>query len=137
MRGRAPARYTRAMTEPSILPGAWTPDSIPWQEVANDGSKYAVLDGDKKAGVFAYAFFLPAGMWDKPHWHSQDSRVFVAAGVLQLGYGEVFDRAKLGVHPAGSFLSVPANARHFDGANVDTLIFGVARGPWATHYVGG
>jgi quercetin dioxygenase-like cupin family protein len=124
------------MTDPAILPGAWTPDRIPWQEIAADGSKYALLDGDKAAGVFAYAFFLPAGLWDPPHWHTQDSRVFVATGTLQLGYGDVFDRAKLGVYPAGSFLSVPANTRHFDGADVDTLIFGVARGPWATHYVG-
>ncbi len=124
------------MTEVSIHPGAWTLATIPWQDIAADGSKYALLDGDKRAGVFSYAFFLPAGMWDKPHWHTQDSRVFVASGVLQLGYGEEFDRASLGVHPAGSFLSVPANARHFDGADVDTLIFGVARGPWATRYVG-
>jgi hypothetical protein len=124
------------MNNSTILPGAWTPDTIPWQEIAADGSRYALLDGDKMAGAFSYAFFLPAGMWDKPHWHSQDSRVFVASGALQLGYGEVFDKTRLGVYPAGSFLSVPGMARHFDGADVDTLIFGVARGPWATHYVG-
>jgi hypothetical protein len=124
------------MTDPSILPGAWTPDTIPWQEIAADGSKYALLDGDKKAGAFSYAFFLPAGMWDQPHWHSQDSRVFVASGALQLGYGEIFDRAALRLYPAGSFLSVPGGARHFDGAEIDTLIFGAARGPWATHYAG-
>lgn len=123
------------MNELPILPGAWSPDTIVWREIAADGSKYALLDGDKAAGVFAYAFFIPAGMWDPPHWHTQDSRVFVVSGQLELGYGEVFDRAALRAYPPGSLLSVPAQARHFDGAAVDTLIYGVARGPWATQYM--
>jgi hypothetical protein len=136
MRRAAHPGKRRAMTQPPASSGAWTPDTITWQETGADGSKYALLDGDKTSGTFSYAFFLPAGLWDQPHWHTQDSRIFVASGVLQLGYGEVFDRARLGIYAAGSFLSVPGGARHFDGAEVDTLIFGVARGPWATRYVG-
>jgi hypothetical protein len=37
--------------------------------------------------------------------------------------------------PAGSFLLVPAGARHFDGADVDTIIIGTAIGRWSTDYV--
>ena len=136
MHGRSAYARSPDMTDTPLVPGAWSPDTIQWQDIAADGSRYALLDGDKAAGIFSYAFFLPAGLWDPPHWHSQDSRVFVASGILQLGYGNVFDRSALRAFPAGSFLTVPANARHFDGADVDTLIYGVARGPWATRYIG-
>jgi hypothetical protein len=59
----------------------------------------------------------------------------VLKGSLSLAYGEEFDHAKLEVFPAGSFILVPANARHFDGSTEDTIIVGTALGPWATHYV--
>jgi hypothetical protein len=116
---------------------AWAADAIDWQEIGADGTKYALLEGERsKAGAaFSYAFFIPAGFWDPCHWHSADARVFVASGRLQLGYSEVMDRGKLTAYPAGSFLLVPAGARHFDGSDVDTLIFGTAIGPWETHYV--
>ena len=116
--------------------GAWTSETIEWQEVSGDGTKYALLEGRRDAPVvFSYAFYIPAGFWDPPHAHTADARVFVAHGTLYLGYGEVFEREKVQAHPAGSYLIVPAGARHFDGSDEETLIVGVAVGPWATHYV--
>jgi hypothetical protein len=38
--------------------------------------------------------------------------------------------------PSDSFVLVPGGKRHFDGSFEDTLIFGVAQGPWKTLYVG-
>ncbi len=32
---------------------------------------------------------------------------------------------------------VPGGAHHFDGATIDTIIIGVASGPWATTYLDG
>jgi hypothetical protein len=32
---------------------------------------------------------------------------------------------------------VPANEVHFDGCDTETLVFGVAQGPWSTLYVNG
>lgn len=115
----------------------WAPETIIWQEQGADGTRYAVLSGDRTTpgGIFAYAFFIPAGFWDPPHWHTQTAHVFVAKGTLQLGYGDVQDRGMLVAFPAGSLVEVPGGARHFDGAVEDTIIFGIARGPWATHYV--
>ncbi|MEO1089852.1 MAG: cupin domain-containing protein [Pseudomonadota bacterium] len=109
----------------------WSADAIDWQERGDDGTKYAVLHGDRRTpdAAFAYAFFIPAGFWDPPHWHGRTAHVFVARGALQLGYGTTRDVARLARHTAGSMLIVPAEARHFDGADEDTVIFGVATGP--------
>jgi quercetin dioxygenase-like cupin family protein len=68
------------------------------------------------------------------HWHTADARVVVLKGTLYLGYGEEMDRLKLEAFPAGSVVLVPANAKHFDGSDEDTLIVGMAIGPWSTHY---
>jgi Domain of unknown function (DUF4437) len=116
---------------------AWHIDNIPWQDTSTDGTKYALLEGqrDLAGAVFSYAFFIPAGFWDPPHWHTQDARVTVLKGSLHLAYGDEFDSAKLEVFPAGSFVVVPAKSRHFDGSDEDTIIVGTALGPWATHYV--
>ena len=116
---------------------AWTAETIPWEEVAEDGTKYALLEGrrDTPSEVFSYAFYIPAGFWDPPHAHTADARVFVLSGTLYLGYGEVFERSRLEAYPAGSYLLVPAGAHHFDGSEEETLILGTAVGPWATHYV--
>ncbi len=83
---------------------------------------------------FTYAFFIPAGVWDAPHSHSADARVFVARGVIRLGYGDAMNKARAVAYPAGSYLLVPAGVRHFDGADQDTVIYGVAVGPWSTTY---
>ena len=116
---------------------AWTADTIVWQEIGADGTKYALLEGrrDVPGQAFTYAFFIPAGFWDPAHWHTADARVAVLSGSLYLGYGNAHDDAKLMGFGAGSYVLVPANARHFDGSDEDTLIIGTAVGPWATHYV--
>lgn len=111
------------------------PNAIPWDEIGNDGTKYALLEGSRDSGLFSYAFHIPAGFWDPAHWHSQDARVFVASGTLYLGYGEAHNADDLQAFPAGSFVLVPSEKRHFDGSHEDTLIFGVASGPWQTLYV--
>lgn len=116
---------------------AWTPAGIPWGETAPDGTKYALLEGrrDVDGALFTYAFFIPAGFWDAVHWHTQDARVVVLSGALYLGYGDLLEVAAAELFEAGSVLVVPAGERHFDGSLEDTVIVGVARGVWATHYV--
>ncbi len=117
----------------------WTVDSIPWQSAAPNGTRYALLEGvrNEPDSLFSYAFFIPAGTWDTPHWHSTAARVFVAKGALRIGYGANFDRTAAKTYPAGSYVLVPAHAVHFDGAEVDTVIVGVATGIWSTTYLDG
>ena len=118
---------------------AWNTENIPWGEPTSDGTQYALLEGtrDIQGTAFTYAFFIPAGFWDAPHWHSQDARVVVLSGALHLGYGDHLEVNAASIYPAGSYLLVPALARHFDGSDVDTVIIGSAVGVWNTHYVDG
>jgi hypothetical protein len=119
--------------------GAFTPASIHWQAAAPNGTKYALLEGSRETpgGTFTYAFFIPAGVWDGPHWHSTTARVFVMQGALGLGYGSQFDRTKITRYGAGSLVIVPGGSKHFDGSDVDTIIIGVATAPWSTTYIDG
>jgi quercetin dioxygenase-like cupin family protein len=111
----------------------WSPDRIRWQQVNPDGSKYAVLEGDRdKAGEpFTYAFFLPDGVWVGPHTHSQDARVAVVSGTLLLGEGARMNGDPQPL-PAGTFFVVRRNVPHWEGARGNTLIIGVGHGVWTT-----
>lgn len=113
----------------------WNADSIVWQREDSDGTKWAVLEGDKDAPgkTFTYAFFLPAGYWEH-HWHTQDARVAVIKGALRVAEGDTLDKAGAKSYPVGSYLYVPANVPHTMGADVDTIIIGSAQGPWKTHH---
>jgi hypothetical protein len=121
------------------MPEAWSIETIPWRSAAPNGTKYALLEGDRNdaGGSFTYAFFIPAGVWDSPHHHSTTARVFVAKGALGLGYGDRLDRASAKSYSEGSFVVVPGGANHFDGSDVDTIIIGVATGVWSTTYLDG
>lgn len=116
---------------------AWNVEAIPWERVGVNGTKYALLEGSREVigGNFTYAFFIPAGVWDSPHWHSTTARVFVAKGALSIGFADNMDKTQAKTYPAGSIVVVPAGAHHFDGSNVDTIIIGVASGPWVTAYL--
>ena len=111
---------------------AWQLGTIEWQATSADGTKYALLEGrrDVSGEAFSYAFYIPAGFWDPPHFHTADARVFVLSGSLCLGYGADFDAERLAAYPAGSYLLVPAGAYHFDGSEEETVIIGTAVGPW-------
>ena len=84
-------------------PAAWTADTIDWQEIDADGTKYALLEGrrDVPGQAFTYAFFIPAGFWDPAHWHTADARVAVISGSLYLGYGDMHEDDKLVGYGAG------------------------------------
>jgi quercetin dioxygenase-like cupin family protein len=110
-------------------------NEIAWDQVDSDGSKYAFLEGSKDQGRnFTYLFFLPAGMWDRPHMHTGDSRILVLKGELLAATNQSFDKNNVQHFPEGSLVHFPAGQVHYDGANVDTLVLGFGSGPWATVY---
>jgi quercetin dioxygenase-like cupin family protein len=121
----------------NAAPADWHPDDIAWQRTNPDGTRFALLEGvrDKPGVPFTYAFFIPAGVWDRPHSHAATAHVLVARGTLALGYGKKLDRARARRFPVGSILLVPAGAVHFDGASEETVIIGTAIGPWSTDYI--
>jgi quercetin dioxygenase-like cupin family protein len=113
----------------------WDANSIVWQSIDADGSKWAVLEGDKDAPgkAFTYAFLVPAGHWEH-HSHNQDARVAVISGALKVSVGHQLDKDGAKTYSVGSFLFVPANVEHTMGADVDTICIGTAVGPWKTHH---
>jgi quercetin dioxygenase-like cupin family protein len=122
-----------AQSAPAVK--TWDAKSIAWQQLDPDGTKWAVLEGDKDAigKAFTYAFFVPAGYWEH-HSHNQDARVAVISGALRVAIGHKLDKEGARAYPAGSYLLVPAGVEHTMGADVDTIIIGTALGPWKTHH---
>jgi len=127
--------FLTAVAMPARSQQAWDAKTIVWQDIEPDGTKYALLEGDRNTPgkAFTYAFFIPAGYWEH-HWHTQDARVAVVLGALNVSFGETLDKNGAKSYPAGSYLLVPANVKHSMGADVDTIIIGTAVGPWATHH---
>jgi len=121
--------------EPTKSPQAWDARSISWQKVDSDGTKWAILEGrsDVPGEAFTYAAFIPAGFHDF-HSHGSDARVAVVQGVLKVSFGDTLDLEHLKPYPVGTFLYVPANAKHTMAADEDTIIIGTAAGPWHTHH---
>ena len=112
----------------------WNLDSIHWQRTDPDGSKYAVIDGDREVPgkPFTYAFWMPKGLWVKAHTHTQQAHVAVVKGTLLLGYGTRMDKSKIVAIPKGGYFVVRANEPHFGGCDAETLIIGSALGGWKT-----
>ena len=127
--------FVTAVAMPAQSQQAWDAKTIVWQDIEPDGTKYALLEGDRNTPgkAFTYAFFIPAGYWEH-HWHTQDARVAVVSGALKVSFGEKLDKNGAKAYPAGSYLLVPANVKHSMGADMDTIIIGTAIGPWATHH---
>jgi mannose-6-phosphate isomerase-like protein (cupin superfamily) len=119
----------------STPPAAWTSRAIVWPAADTDGTKFVFLEGrnDVPGRAFSYAYFMPAHHWEH-HWHSGEVRVFVLSGALRVAYGDRLDSASARAYPAGTFLYVPTGRPHTMGADVNTVIIGVATGPWKTHY---
>src|SRR5262245_56158036 len=103
-------------------PQSWDATSIQWQDVAADGTRYALLEGrrDVPGEAFTYAFLIPPGYYEH-HWHTSDARVAVIKGALKLSFGETLDLKNLKTYPAGSFVLVPANMKHTMTADEETI----------------
>jgi hypothetical protein len=54
--------------------------------------------------------------------------------VLKVSFGDALDMQHLKPYPVGTFLYVPANAKHTMAADEDTILIGTAAGPWHTHH---
>lgn len=132
--------FLAALTAPAPLESTetaekiWHPQSIPWQRHDPDGTKYAVLHGDRANpnALFVYAFWMPPGVWVKAHTHTRDAHVAVLQGSLHLGFGAKMDKAKTQTLRAGDFFLVPGGLPHYEGSTEECLIIGTAQGGWST-----
>lgn len=116
-----------------------TPDKITWKANPNlpTGAQAAVLSGDptKAGGLYALRVKIPDGYKVPPHWHPVDENVTVLQGTLMVGTGEKFDASKLKEVPAGSYMVMPKEMRHFAQAKGDTVLQLNGIGPFEINYV--
>lgn len=130
--------------EAAAKPGAEAHIMLPAAEIAwkdalpslPPGAKMALIEGDpKKSEFFALRLKLPAGYRVPAHWHPVRERVTVVRGTFLLGMGDKFAQEGLVEYPAGSYVSMPAGARHFALAREEVEIQLTTVGPWDIVYV--
>jgi len=115
------------------------PDDVKWGPAPPSlpaGAKFAALSGDpSKAGPYVIRAKLPDGYKVPPHWHPTDENVTVIKGTLMIGKGDKFNADASEALPAGSFMRMPKEMRHFAWAKGETIIQVHGIGPFEVHYV--
>jgi quercetin dioxygenase-like cupin family protein len=115
------------------------PDDIKWgpaPPALPAGAKIAVLSGDpSKAGAYVLRAKFPDGYKVPPHWHPTDENVTVLKGTFMAAKGEKFDAEVSEALPAGSFVCMPKDMRHFAWAKGETIIQVHGIGPFEFNYV--
>jgi len=100
------------------------------------GAQAAIISGDPgKSGPYVLRARFPDGYKVPPHWHPTDENVTVLQGTFMAGKGDKFDTANSVALPAGSFVCMPKNMRHFAWAKGDTVIQVHGMGPFEITYV--
>jgi hypothetical protein len=115
------------------------PDDVKWGPAPPSlpaGAKLAVLSGNPgKAEPFVIRAKLPDGYKVPPHWHPTDENVTVIEGTFMAGKGEKFDVDASEALPAGSFVKMPKEMRHFAWTKGETIIQIHGIGPFQITYV--
>jgi quercetin dioxygenase-like cupin family protein len=114
------------------------PSAMRWQRFPPGGAgvTMTVLSGDpEKAGPFVRRIKSPAGAKVPPHWHPTDEHVTVVSGAFAVGMGDTFDPKALKTVPAGSYLLLPREMRHFALSKTPTVVQVHGIGPFQVNFV--
>jgi quercetin dioxygenase-like cupin family protein len=117
----------------------FTPAQAKWGDpppVFEKGASFTVVSGNPgEAGTFVVRLKMPAGYKIAPHWHPTDEHVTVLAGTFSVGMGETFDKAAMKDLPAGGYVLLPAEMRHYAAAKTAATVQVSGQGPFALTYV--
>ncbi|MNG15379.1 hypothetical protein D3C84_992010 [compost metagenome] len=96
-----------------------------------------MLAGDpSKPAPYVVRVKVPNDTKLMPHTHPEDRIYTVMSGVFYIGFGTVFDPAKLVAYGPGSVVILPANTPHFHWAKSGEYISQVyGTGPLGLEYV--
>jgi hypothetical protein len=115
------------------------PDDVKWGPAPPGlppGAKTAVFFGDPhKAGPYVIRALMPDGYRVPPHWHPTDENITVISGTFMAGKGDKFSAAASEALPAGSFVRMPKEMRHFAWVKGETIIQVHGIGPFEINYV--
>jgi quercetin dioxygenase-like cupin family protein len=115
------------------------PDDVKWgpaPPALPPGAEMALLDGDPtKDGLFVIRAKFPDGYVVPPHWHPTAEHVTVLSGSFGIGLGDTVDKSKVRYLPAGSFVRLGKEERHFAVIKGETVIQVHGTGPFELNYV--
>jgi len=116
-----------------------TPKDLKWGDpppVFAKGATFALISGDPgKDGLYVVRLKMPAGYKIMPHWHPTDEHVTVLSGTFDVGMGEKFDKDTMHDLPAGGYVLLPAEMRHFAMAKTACVVQVHGMGPFQLTYV--
>ena len=122
-----------------LPPGAMrvTPDELRFGPGRVPGHEIAPLIGaSNKPGAYVERVRFPANTISQAHSHPEDRSYTVISGTWYVGYGDVYDPAKLKALPPGSFYTEPANVTHFSLTKDEAVLVQISgSGPSATRFV--
>jgi len=100
------------------------PNEIEFKEPFRAGGPSgAVIYGDpKKTGLYVTRVKFSPGLKNMPHWHPDERTVVVHSGTYYFAYGDQWNESKLKPLPAGSFLTEPPKAAHYNWAKDGEVI---------------
>jgi len=100
------------------------------------GAQADIIAGDPSAsGPYVVRLKMPDGYKIPPHWHPTDENVTVIKGTFMAGKGEKFSAEGSETLPAGSFVRMPKQMRHFAWAKGETIVQVHGMGPFEITYV--
>ena len=104
--------------------------------VFEKGALFTVVSGNPGvAGPYVVRLKMPAGYKIAPHWHPTDENVTVISGTFSVGMGEKVDKATMTDLPAGGFVLLPAEMRHYAMAKTAAIVQVHGMGPFQLTYV--
>lgn len=115
------------------------PADLKWGDpppVFEKGASFTVISGNPaEAGLYVVRLKMPAGYKIAPHWHPTDEHVTVISGTFAVGMGEKFDKATMTDLPAGGYVLLPAEMRHYAMAKTAAIVQVHGMGPFKLTYV--
>ena len=104
--------------------------------VFEKGASFTVVSGNPgMPGLYVVRLKMPAGYKINPHWHPTDEHVTVISGTFMVGMGEKFDKATMTELPAGGYVLLPAEMRHYAMAKTAAVVQVHGMGPFQLTYV--
>lgn len=98
-----------AASSPTIV----MPGQVKWQPQPGNFSMAVLYGNPDKPGYYVIRLKLPPNWTFGAHYHPDQENVTVISGTFYAGLGSKMDKSKVTAFPAGSFVAMPANVRHY------------------------
>ncbi|HET9095235.1 MAG TPA: cupin domain-containing protein [Candidatus Baltobacteraceae bacterium] len=98
-----------AASSPTIV----MPAQLKWQPQPGNYSMAVLYGNPGKSGYYVIRLKLPPNWTFGTHYHPAQENVTVISGTFYAGLGSKMDKSKVTAFPAGSFVAMPPNVRHY------------------------